>query len=144
MTVEVLFHSPSYCTKVIPLLAGMHMLMAFIHATCIILSLPLQAILSSTIGSVDKMMSGKKYPQNFSAVRMIAEEELCHLLQNNLEVMSMDDLISCPNGRSAHSKTTKLWTDNLIKPVFIMTAFVRGAHEQNLPLQISAAESMLP
>ena len=102
VTVDVLFHSPSYFTKVIPMLGGMHMLMAIIHATCIILSLPLRTILLSIFGSVDKMMSGKKYPQNFCAVRMIAEEMLHHRLQNNCEIMSKDDLISCLNDRSTH------------------------------------------
>ena len=106
--------------------------MTFIHAKCIILSLTLRAIVSSTFGSVDKMMSGKKHSQNLHPVRMITKEIIRHLLQSNLKIMSMDDLISCLNYRPTHSKTTKFWTDNLIKPAFIMTAFVRGTHEQDL------------
>ena len=39
VTVDILFHTPSYFMNVIPVLGGMHTLMAFIHAICIILSL---------------------------------------------------------------------------------------------------------
>ena len=71
VTVDILFHTPSYFMNVIPVLGSMHTLIAFIHAICIILSLALKAILSATFGSVDKMMSGKKYPQNVRALRML-------------------------------------------------------------------------
>ena len=50
----------------------MHILMAFIHVTCIILSLDLKVIIFAIFGSVDKMVSGKKYHRYFSALRMLA------------------------------------------------------------------------
>lgn len=144
VAVDILFHCPSYFNNVIPLLGGMHTLMAFIHAVCNILSQDLKPILAATFGSVDKMMSGKKYPQNFRALRMLTEEMLRNLLQQNPEITSMGDLLNCLNKRSECSKTTKLWNDTLVKGMFIMTAFVRGAHEQDFPLQLSAVKAMLP
>ncbi len=54
VAVDILFHTPSYFRNVVPLLGGMHTLMLFIHAVCIILALDLKAILSATFGSVDK------------------------------------------------------------------------------------------
>lgn len=144
IAVDILFYTPSYFSNVIPLLGGMHTLMAFIHAVCIILSLELKALLSATFGSVEKMVSGKKYPQNFRALRMLTEEMLRNLLEQNPEIISMDDLLMCLNERSKLSKTTKLWTDILVKGMFIMTAFVRGVHEQDFPLQLAAVKSMLP
>ena len=144
VTVDILFHTPSYFMNVIRVLGGMHTLMAFIHAICIILSLALKAILSATFGSVDKMMSGKKYPQNFRALRMLTEEMLRNLLRDNPGITSMEHLLNCLKERSERSKTTKLWSDTLIKGLFIMTAFVRGAHEQDFPLQLAAVKAMLP
>ena len=114
--------------------------MAFIHAVCNILSLPLKSIHSATFGSVEKMMSGKKYPQNFRALRMITEEILRKHLQHNPEIKCTDDLFNNLNDLAEKSKTTKLWTEILIKGVFIMTAFVRGAHEQDIPSSASCNE----
>ena len=122
----------------------MHTLMAFIHAICIILSLALKAILSATFGSLDKMMSRKKYPQNVRALRMLTEEMFRNLLRDNPGITSMEHLLNCLKERSERSKTTRLWSDTLIKGLFIMTAFVRGAHEHDFPLQLAAVKAMLP
>ena len=84
------------------------------------------------------MMSCKKYPQNVRALGMLTEEK------QNPAITSMDDLLSCLNELSERSKTTKLWSDTLIKGVLIMTAFVRGAHEQDFPLQLALAKAMVP
>ena len=59
VAVDILFYMPTYFVDVVPLLGGMHTLMAFIHAVCNILSLPLKALLTSTFGSVNKMLNGK-------------------------------------------------------------------------------------
>ena len=101
-----MFHIPSYFSNVIHLLGGMHTLRAFIHSICIILSTDLKAILSATFGSVDKMMSGKKYTQNFRALRMLTEEMLRNLLKQNPYILDMDDLLKCVEELSKHRKTT--------------------------------------
>ena len=49
----------------------MHMLMNFIHATAVIIAgSGMNEILAWTFGSVEKMLSGKKYPQNVQAIIM--------------------------------------------------------------------------
>ena len=41
------------------------------------------------------------------------------------------------------SKATKLWSDTLIKGLFTMTAFVRGANAQDFPQQLAAVKDIL-
>ena len=55
----------------------------------------------------------------------------------------MDDLLNSLSERSERSKATKLWSDTLIKGLFIMTAFVLGANEQDFPLQLAAVKYVL-
>ena len=75
---------------------------------------------------------------------MLTEEMLRNLLRDNPGITSMEHLLNCLKERSERSKTTKLWSDTPIKGLFIMTAFVRGAHEQDFPLQLAAVKAMLP
>ena len=66
ITIDILFHQPGYFKSVVPILGGMHMLMNFIHAIAVVMGgSGLKEVLADTFGSVDKMLSGKKYPQNF-------------------------------------------------------------------------------
>ena len=65
---------------------------------------------------------------------------LRNLLHQSSQIASMDDLLNSLNERS---KATKLWSDTLIKELFIMTAFVRGANEQDFPLQLAAVNDVL-
>ena len=51
-------------------------------------------ILSVAFGGVLKMLSGKKFPQNVRALRMLVEELLPPLFGKN-SFHSMDDLIIC-------------------------------------------------
>lgn len=68
-------------------------------------------------------------------LRHILEE---HLIQHKQELMSiLEDLAS-------KSKTTKLWVDMLIKPVFIMMMFIRAEREADWPLHLEAFRMMLP
>ena len=77
VTIDVQFHQPSYFKSVIPVLGGMHMQLNFIHAIAIIMAgSGIKEILAGTFGSNDKMLSGKKYPQNFRALIMLVEEVL--------------------------------------------------------------------
>ena len=77
VTIDIVFNQPSYFKSVIPVLGGMHMLMNFIHAIAIIMAgSGMKDILAGTFGSIDKILSGKKYPQNFRAFRMLVEEVL--------------------------------------------------------------------
>ncbi len=108
VTIDILFHQPSYFKYVIPVLGGMHMLMNFIHSIAVIMAgSGMKDILASTFGSVDKMLSGKKYPQNFCALRMPAEE-IIHNLVLEEGITRFDSLISVLDTCATQSRTTKL------------------------------------
>jgi len=101
VTIDILFHEPLYFKSVIPVLRGMHMLMNFIHATAIIIAgSGMKEVLAGTFGSVDKMLNGKKYPQNFRALRMLVEELLRDAVQEP-EVISFTRLIEVFEARPA-------------------------------------------
>ena len=97
---------------------------SFMQSACILM-IGIKPLLSSTFGSVDKMMSGKKYPQNFRALRMIVEEVLRPVIENKPgNIASMGDLKMYLAELSNKSKTAKLWIDCLIKPVYILMSFL--------------------
>ena len=68
---------------------------------------------------------------------------LRNLLHENPQQTSMNDLLNSLNERSERSKATKRWCDTLIKGLFIMTASVRGANEQDFPLQLAEVKAVL-
>ena len=74
------------------------------------------------------MLTGKKFPQNVRALRMLAEEVLRGVLDcNTLE--SKEDFMEVLENIAKRSKTAKLWVDMLIKPVFIIMRFDRAERE---------------
>ena len=54
------------------------------------------------------------------------------------------DMNSFLERSSEQSRTTKLWVDCLIKPVFIMMMYVRAEREADWPLHLKAVQLMLP
>ena len=120
------------------------MLMNFIHAIAILMAgSGLKEVLTGAFGSVDKMLSGKKYPQNFRAMRLLVEEVLRSVIEE-ANFSSVIDIMTELDKRASCSRTVKLWRNNLIKPVIIMMAFSRDAHEGDWLLHMSAAEEMPP
>ena len=85
------------------------MVMNFIHATSVIMAV----IISSTFGSVDNMLSGKKFPKNFRAHRMLVEEVLCDVLQMP-GITSFSQLIKELDARASRSRTTKMWKKKIL------------------------------
>ena len=82
----------------------MHMHMNCIHATAVMTDRGMNEILAGTFGSVEKTVSGgKKYPQDFRAVRMLVEEILQCVLEG---VDSFSHLIKVFDVRASHSITT--------------------------------------
>ena len=79
------------------------------------------------------MLSGKKYPQNFRALRMLVEELIQCLLQEE-HVSSFFDLIRLLDDRSSRKRTTRLWIDNVIKTTLIMMNVSRAGHEADTSL----------
>lgn len=100
----------------------------------------LEEIMKSAFGSVPKMLAGKMFPQNFRALRLVVEEILRPIL---IKVKSRDDLMIVLENMASSSPTSKLWLENLVKPVFIMMVFVRAEREGEWPLHLWAMQEML-
>ena len=75
-------------------MAAMHFLMDFVSCIGTLMAdSGLKEILSTTFGSIDKMLQGKTYPQNVRALRLLTEELLRPVLEkHNVRLTSMDDL----------------------------------------------------
>ena len=70
---------------------------------------------------VSKMFTGKKYPPNLRALRMLTKEVLRWLL-NNGKITSHCQLMNLLEENSI--QTTKLWVDVLIKSLFLCLLFI--------------------
>ena len=81
-------------------------------------------ILCVAFGGVLKILSGKKFPQNVRAVRMLVEE-LCRCLFGKNSFHNMDDMLQEVDAISVESKTSQRWVDSLIKPIFAILKYIR-------------------
>lgn len=135
---------PDDFSDVILRLGGMHMLMSFVGAVGTLLQgSGLSEVLESTFAGVPKMLSGKEFPQNVRAMRLVVEELLRSIMRNE-NITSMDELLSYLDKAASTSKTSKLWVDCLLKPVFIMVMYVRAEREGEWQLHLVAVKQMLP
>ena len=103
----------------------------------------LKSILCGTFGSVEKMLKEKKYPQNIRALRLLTEELLRAIVENN-EMNNMAELEHLLKDLSAKSRTTKAWTKLVIKPTLLIMLFNRATHEPDYALLIPTMNNMLP
>ena len=107
-------------------LGVMHLLM--IYCGCIdtlMADTGIVEILSVTFGGVRNILSGKKFPQNVRALRMLVEELLRPLFGKN-SFHNMDYLLQESDAISVMSKTSRLWVDCLIKPIFAILKYIRA------------------
>ena len=124
VTVNVMWVYPDLFKDFVPLLGGMHTLMSFIGAVGTLMSNSgLEEVMNSVFAGVPKMLSGKKFPQNVRALRLVTEVLLRDIIA---DTESHAHLTSVLDELSTESRTAKLWVENLIKPVFIMLLFVRA------------------
>ena len=124
VAIDVKWAYPNDFSDVILRLRGMHMLMSFVGAIrSLMAGFGLSEILSSTFAGVSKMLTGKKFPQNVRAMRLVSEELLRNII-NRGDVMSMEDLLAHLDAAARKSKTSKLWVDCFIKPLFLMMLYV--------------------
>lgn len=142
VAVNVKWVYPERFSDFIPRLGGMHMLMSFIGCVGVLMAdSGLEDIMKSCFGGVAHMLSGKKFPQNFRALRLVTEE----LLRAHLKgCKSHEEMLGALENISLKSVTTRLWVQNLIKPVFIMMVFVRAEREGDWPLHLWAVKQMMP
>ena len=74
---------------------------------------------------------------------MVAEELLRDIVvQGHLK--SYNDLMTTLEDLAKRSRTTKMWVDNLIKPVLIMMLYVLAEREGDWPLHLEAVKLMMP
>ncbi len=100
-------------------------------------------ILSEVFGGVPKMLSGKKFPQNVRALRMMAEEVLQSLFLNH-DFTTADDMMKALDQIAIDSRTVKLWVEILVKPVLLMMTYIRAEREGDWLLHLATFQKMLP
>ena len=100
-------------------------------------------ILSAAFGGVLKMLSGKKFPQNVRALRMLVEELLRPLFGKN-SFHNMDDMLNEVDAISVESQTSQRWVDSLIKPIFAIPMYIRTEREAGSALQLDTVKEMIP
>ena len=107
-------------------LGGMHMLMSFIGAIGnLITETGLTDVMSTVFAGVHKMLLGKKFPMCMRALRMVVEVILIPII-DDITVQNYDVFMTKLQERALKSKTYKLWTDCLVKPVLLMMTYVRA------------------
>ena len=123
-------------------LGGMHFLMSFVGCVGnLMCNSGLEVILKAEFPGVPKILKGKNFPMNVQALRFVVEELLRDVL---VTFDCIDDLESFFDDVSGKSKTSKLWIENLIKPVFLMKLYVRAEREVEWALYLYASSQMLP
>ena len=137
-----IWSSPESFSNIYPRLGGLHTMMSFCGSVGkLMMDSGLSDILKHVFGGVEKMLSGKKYPQNVRAFRLLAEE----LLRKHIrETDAYEDLDTMMTDVSNQSKTSKLWVDCFLRPVLLMMAFVRAERESDWPLHLWVMSQMMP
>ena len=144
VAVDVQWAYPKEYSDVIVRLGGMHMLMSFVGAVgALMQGSGLAEVLDPTFAGVTKMLSGKKFPQNVRAMRLVVEELLRGMMVDE-KIDSMEALLERLDDATAASKTSKLWVDCFIKPVLLTMLYVRAEREGDWPLHLVAVKQMLP
>jgi len=142
VTVGIKWAYPDRFLHFIPRLGGMHFLMSFIGSVgTLMANTGIEEILKAAFGGVSHMLSGKKFPQNARALRLLVEEVISSTVKN---VSSAKELIVSLDSKAERSKTAMLWVECLIKPVFLMMLYVRAEREADWPLHLHAVKEMLP
>ena len=120
----------------------MHMLSNFIGAVGnLMVETGIQEISSSVFAGVSKMLMGKKFPMCLRALRMVVEAILAPIIKF---ANGYDDLLQILEERALQSRTCKLWLDCLVKPMFIMMAYVRAEREGDWALHVESVKAMIP
>ena len=140
VAVNILWAYPEQFDNVVLRLGGMHTLMSFIGSIgSLMAESGLYELIDSTFTSVEKMTTGKKFPQNMRALRIIAEELLRPILTGGTANDMHGLKISVAEVKHSH-----LWIDCVIKAVFIMMMYICAEREADWCLHLTAAKEMLP
>lgn len=144
IAVQNCWQNESLFANIIPRLGGMHLLMSYVGCIGQLMeNTGLTEMMSAAFGSIDAMLSGKKYPQNVRALRMVVEELLRPLFQAN-QLKSAEDLWNLLEELGKRSVTSRLWVECLIKPVFKMSTYISAERESDWSLHLLIVEGMIP
>lgn len=119
IAVQVQWNDPERFRNMIIRLGGMHMLMSFLGSNGTLMKgTGLEEIMAKVFGGVKKMLDGKKYPDNFRAFRIVATELLREVIQPS-SFETTDELLGNLLDVLKESKTSHVWINNFLKPIFI-------------------------
>ena len=96
--------------------------------------------MESAFGGVTKLLSGKNFPQNVRALRLVVEE----LHRSISEQSESYEMLSILEERERVSRTAKLWVNCLAQSVLIMMLFIRAEREAEWPLHLLAVKLIMP
>ena len=144
VSVNILRAYPEQFDNVVLRLGGMHTQMSFIGSIgSLMAESSLYELLDSTFAGVQKMMTGKKFPQNMRALRIVVEDLLRPILTGGT-VNDIRGLKSSLSDNRSSSKTSHLWIDCVIKAVSIMMMYICAEREADWCLHLTAAKEMSP
>ena len=139
--VHVKWAYPKLFETLILRLGGMHMLMSFVGCVGTLMAdTGLKEVMESAFGGVTKLLSGKNFPQNVRALRLVVEE----LLRSISEQSESYEMLSILEERERVSRTAKLWVSCLAQSVLIMMLFIRAEREAEWPLHLLAVKLIMP
>ena len=109
VVVNITWVYPYRCQNFILQLGGMHTLMSFAGAVGSLMEESgLENILHAAFSGVPKMLSGKNFPQNIRALRLLTEELPRGVIIDMNDSESYSDLMQILNEREIQSRTTRL------------------------------------
>ena len=101
----------------------------------------LEELMKAAFGGEMKMLTGKNFPQNTKALKIVVEQVLHQFL---CEVNTFDELMQELKARASKSRTAKHSVENLILPVLLMLMFIRAEREGELALHLWAVNEIIP
>ena len=126
----------------IPCIGGIHWLMSFVGCVgTLMANSGLAGILKSTFAGTEKMLSGKKFPMNVRALRLVVLEILRGKID---EVSTYSEFENFLNEQSKKGITCSHWINNLIRPVLLMMLYVHAEPEGEWALHLYACKEMIP
>ena len=99
----------------------------------------LSELLKHAFGGVEKMWTGKKYPQNVRAFRLLTELLWKQII--NINLYDEHEFLILIN-ISERSPTAKLWVDCFVHPCCM--AFIKAKRESDWPLHLLSYIQMIP
>ena len=129
---RIIWQDPDAFPNFVPRLGGMYMLIRFVGAIGTIMAgSGLEEILKSAFAGVQKMLTGKKFPEYVKALRILMEKMLRPFLRNQ-DIETMGQLKRYLELKATQNRTTKMWVECFINPLIIIMQFVRAEREGDL------------